>query len=107
MFTFSVNCFTILFSRHWAWISVTVCRSPGGAEASVCSHGELGPECVCGAEDLVGSWRLLLLLSDGAHHGGGAWDLPSGKTQLLWFHIVLRSKLNFTLLEEDNKNLGI
>jgi len=55
---FLLTCFFLFFSKHLlvlTWICVTVCRSPGGAEASLCSHGELGPECVCGAEDLVGS----------------------------------------------------
>lgn len=54
-------------------ICVRVCvvfRLVGGAQTSLRRHGELGAEHLCGAEDPVGRRGVLVVLSDGADHGG-------------------------------------
>lgn len=51
---------------------VFVCsRSAGSAQTSVRSHGELGSERLRRAEGPAGRGGFLLLLQDGADHGGG------------------------------------
>lgn len=47
-----------------------VYRFVSGAQTSLRSHGELGPERLRGAEDPAGCRRVLFVLSDGADHGG-------------------------------------
>lgn len=65
--------------RLFDWyLCVVVFRPVGGAQTSVRCHGELGPERLCGAEDPAGCWGFLLILSDGADHGGRPRNLPSG-----------------------------
>ena len=54
-------------------------RFVGGAQTSVRRHGELGSERLCGAEDPIGRRGVVLVLSDGAHHGGRPRDLPPGR----------------------------
>lgn len=56
-----------------------VYRFVSGAQTSLRSHGELGPERLRGAEDPAGCRRVLLVLSDGADHGGCPWNLPPGE----------------------------
>lgn len=57
-------------------------RPAGGAQTPVRRHGELGPEHLRGAEDPAGRRGVLLVLPDGADHGGRPRNLPSGKE--LW-----------------------
>lgn len=63
-------------------VCVVVFRPACSAQTSVCRHGELGPERLRGAEDLAGPRGVLLVLPDGADHGGRPRNLPSGKE--LW-----------------------
>lgn len=56
-----------------------VFRLVGGAQTPLRCHGELGSERVCGAEDPVGRRGVVVVLSDGAHHGGRPRDLPPGR----------------------------
>lgn len=55
------------------------CRPAGGAQTSLRRHGELGPQRLRGAEDPAGRRRVVVVLPDGAHHGGRPWDLPPGR----------------------------
>lgn len=50
------------------------------AQASLRRHGELGPERLRGAEDPAGRRGVVLLVSDGAHHGGRPRDLSPGRS---------------------------
>lgn len=65
-------------------------RPAGGAQTSVRRHGELGPERLCGAEDPTGRRGVLLVLPDGADHGGRPRDLPPGKE--LWLKCEIRDE---------------
>lgn len=56
-----------------------VCRLVGGAQTSLRRHGELGAECVRGAEDPAGRRGVVVVLSDGADDGGRPRDLPPGR----------------------------
>lgn len=56
-----------------------VCRLVGRAQTSLCRHGELGPERLRGAEDPVGRRGILVIIPDGADHGGRPRNLPPGR----------------------------
>lgn len=64
-----------------------VLRPAGGAQTSVRRHGELGPERLRGAEDPAGRRGVLLVLPDGADHGGRPRNLPPGKELWLKYEI--------------------
>lgn len=56
-----------------------VFRLVSRAQTSLRRHGELGAERLCGAEDPVGRRGILVIISDGADHGGRPRNLPPGR----------------------------
>lgn len=74
----------VLKSRNVLLLSWLVYRLVGCAQTPLRRHGELGPECLRGAEDPVGRRRVVLILSDGTHHGGSPRDLSPGRQRTWW-----------------------
>lgn len=54
-------------------------RFVGSAQTSLRRHGELGAERLRGAEDPAGRRGVVVILSDGADHGGRPRNLPPGR----------------------------
>lgn len=82
-------------------LSHVVFRLIGGAKTSLCCHGELGAECLCGAKDPVGCRGVVIVLSNGAHHGGRPRDLPSGRRR----HYFFRQAAQLTILHPLAKSI--